>query len=169
MVALAANDVGAEMSEFTPYRMISTPIRRSAEWVKRLNDGIPEARRHPDELPLAGTYRLQLTKGAPWMPAKIWIVEHRDPVTREYMADVEYHAEIGCEAGIVRLGMTPDPALKPPRDVWSLWEWPGLEICTVEDHDYLTRMLLHALTREGDLAEANPRRPVNRLSQPVIL
>lgn len=151
------------------YKLVTMPIKQSAGWFTRRGDGSAAARRHPDEPPLAGAYKLQLAKGAAWMPCRIFIVEHRCPLTRELMADVEYGAELGCEQGLIRLGMTPDESRRKPRSVFELWDWPGLQICSWDEHAHLVAMLNHALTREQDLAEASPRRRVDRLTQPTIL
>lgn len=150
------------------YKLVTMPIKQSAAWFARRGDGIAAARRHPTEPPLAGAYRLQLVKAGPWVPARIWIVEHRCPEKKTLMADVEYHAELGCERGLVRLGMFPDESLKPPRDVFAIWDWWSLEICSWEEHAHLVAMLDHAITREGDLPEANPRRRVDHLTAPTI-
>lgn len=170
----------AKPAPFQPYVLLTSTIKQSPQWWTRVGgDGTagqdPEswrgrrpARRHPDEPPLAGAYRLRLVRGGVAVPARIWIVEHRDPHEKCLMADVEYHAERGDAAGMVHLGMTPDAALEPPRSVFELWDAIGLEVIPWETYHAMVALQAHAISREQDLAEAQPRRRIDRLTQPTI-
>ncbi len=104
-------------------------------------------------LPEAGYYKRRYVSKGPWVPARIWIVEYRDPETNELMSDQEYFCEVG---GI-------------PKNVFK--EWPSLLGHPIprDEFDFLTAQREWAIEHQPDHPQAMPREGIDpRTSPPVF-
>lgn len=104
------------------------------------------------ELPEAGYYKRRYVRGGPWVPARIWIVEYRDPETNELMSDQEYFCEVG---GI-------------PKDVFD--EWPSLLGRPIprDEFDFLTSRREWAIEHKPEHPQAAPRETINPHTAPPV-
>lgn len=141
------------MGQFQPYRIVTSAISNAAIWPPSVGDRPFSI--HGVDLPLPGYHKVHLVKGGPWVPLRVWIVEHRFP-SGALAADVEFMGQRGLD----------QPS--------SCWEWRfkdlGLDLTRIarDEYDYLIAMMRHAIEREPDLAEANPHQPINFMKQPTI-
>lgn len=140
---------------FQPYKLVTTTIRQAHTWPASIGDR--PFSKHFIELPPPGFYQLHQVKGGPWVPLRIWLVEHRCPDTRALMADPEYMGQRGLE---------------PPSSCWD-WRFSnlGYDLTRIDraEYDYLVRLFEHARDREQDLPEARPDRAVDWLNAPSEL
>lgn len=86
-----------------------------------------------------GYFRAVLCKGGHPVPARLFVVEHRDPETGDLIADVEYHAEIGLE---------PTSAFEPQS-----WPWTPI---SESEFNYLTDLLIWSRQNRPEAPICNP-------------
>lgn len=98
------------------------------------------------DTPIPGTYKMQLVKGGPWVPVRIWRGFPVDPDTGETREAGGYiwRALInGYEANI-----------------WRAWPFCGRQPIDQAEYRYLLDLNAWAQRYAPDSPEANPRRPV---------
>lgn len=113
-------------------------IAESAWWRAALRGERPAI--HAGQ-PQAGYFRRRLVKGGPWVPARIWIVEHRlDDGSDELGADTEYWAMV-------------DGRLADAHDAWT---WLCGQPIEKAEYDHLTAVARWARENDPDAPEARP-------------
>lgn len=107
-----------------------------------------EAAREVDS-PRAGYFRLRLRKGAPYVPARIWIGPPRDPLTGELL-DRSYRP-------IVQIANF--PATDDPEEVARVWHYG--ETIDPATFAYMRSRAEWARLHDPEAPAANPLRPVD--------
>jgi hypothetical protein len=104
------------------------------------------------DLPEVGYYKRRYVRGGPWVPARIWIVEYRDPETNELMSDQKYFCEVG--------GAAKDP----------FNQWPSLLGHPIPKHefDFLTARREWAIENKPNHPQASPRERIDPRTAPPV-
>ena len=89
-----------------PIRRPTPPSVALAWWKAAVAGGNPPQH---EGLPQCGWFKTRLTKGGPWVAARIWIDREIDPLTGELAAPEEYRCEI-------------DGDRRDPAKVWTYLE-----------------------------------------------
>ena len=95
--------------------------------------------------------RTKLVAGGPWVPARIWAVEHRDPETGDLLCDVVYFAEVAGK----------------PTSPFEPYRWPWTPIDEAEFR-YLTDLMAWSQRWARNEPLARPNRPMNRNSATFV-
>lgn len=111
----------------------------------------PQGEAYSTETPVAGCYRIRLTKGGPFVALRIWLGHPIDPATGEELTERGLRWQ--C-----RLNGT---EFVPVEDYW-----PGCAKHRISPHEY-ARICRLSRTMDPKHPFYDPKRPINRMAAPV--
>ncbi|MEP6826968.1 MAG: hypothetical protein ABJA10_02715 [Aestuariivirga sp.] len=101
--------------------------------------------------PECGWFQRRLTRGGPFVPARIYIDSEIDDETGELVSD----EKLCCQVN----GRSADP--------FTQWEWLAASPITKADYDYLSKAIAWSQEFAPHEPMANPRKPVDWSKTPI--
>lgn len=126
-----------------------TPTEILYEWHARALAGLNPV---ITDDPQCGWYKRKLVKDGVFVPARIWMVQPIDLETGELVSDEFLQAEV-------------NGAYADPMDCWS---WICANPIREQEFHYLTARIEHALRHEPEDPFADPRKPIDLNTSPIL-
>lgn len=131
--------------------IVSREISESEWWRERVAGPGPYKQPTINEFPAAGYFKRRLVKGGPFVPARIWLVEHICPHTGDYMADTDYRCEVNGQ----------------PRDAFDQWAWLCSHPISRADYRYMVADAAYARDHAPNDPKATPAAAVDFLTATI--